>query len=52
MGGVEGEGAEVAEGADFLVSIGGAECIAAVFDQPEAMLVGNRADFFNGKGIA
>src|SRR5208337_4477813 len=36
---IEADGGEIAESPDFLSAIGGAECVAAVFDQPQAMLL-------------
>jgi len=39
MGGVEGEGGEVAESAGKFISVGGAQGVAVIFDEPEIVLI-------------
>lgn len=52
VGGVEAEGGDVAPGADHLAVVGGAERVAAVFDQPQAMLVAQRLDLRQVERVA
>lgn len=39
VGGIEAESGEIAEGPDLLVVVGGSEGVAAVFDEPEVVLL-------------
>jgi hypothetical protein len=50
MRGVEAQGADMAEGADLAVAIGAAEGIAAIFHQPESVMIGKRSHFFDREG--
>lgn len=50
--GVEAEGGDVAQGANHPAIEGGAKCVTAVLDQPQAMLVAQGLDFGEVEGVA
>ena len=50
--GVEAKGGDVAPGADHLAVVGGAERVAAVFNQPQPVLVTQRLDLGQVEGVA
>ena len=49
---VKAQGADVAKGADHLATVGGAQRIAAVFDQPQVVLLAQGSDHVQAERVA